>query len=156
MEQFNHHPSNNPQPWEARLEQLYRAAVMVAGAHELPVALQAIVNSAREIASAQLAALGVPGARDQSMAHFVTSGVRPEVLRRIGSPPMGHGVLGVLLSEGAPIRVADIREHPAFNGYSQNHPDITSFLGVPILSAGEIVGELYLANKIDAPIFSEE
>lgn len=142
--------------WAARLELVHRAALSVAGAHEVEDALQIIVNSAREVVGAEIAALGVPGEPGAPMAHFVVSGLSAEAVALAGHPPTGRGVLGVLLRNGQAVRVDDVRHHPAFEGIPGSHPFIRSFLGVPVQGGGEVIGDLYLANKIGALGFSEE
>ncbi len=141
--------------WASRLEWVHRAAISVAGAHEVEDALQIIVDSAREVAEAEMAALGVPSEPDRPMAHFVVSGLSAEAVALAGHPPTGRGVLGVLLRSGQTVRIDDVRHHPAFEGIPNGHPWIRSFLGVPIQSGGEVIGDLYLANKIGAAGFSE-
>ena len=142
--------------YHSRLEHVYRAAIAVAGAHDVEAALRLIADSAREVAQAELAAIGVPGPADQPMAHFVVAGLPPEVVERAGRPPMGLGVLGVLLKEGKNVRVRDVREHPAFGGIPPHHPSIRSFLGVPIRAGGEVIGDLYLANRLGEDEFTAE
>lgn len=144
------------QEWAIKLEHLHRAAVAVAGAHGVEEALQRIVDAAREVVGAQLAAIGVPGQPGEPMAHFVVSGVAPEAIERAGHPPMGRGVLGVLLRDGEPVRLDHITDHPEYSGLPENHPPFTSFLGVPVKGRGEVIGDLYLADKIAEEGFSEE
>lgn len=142
--------------WSDKLELVHRAAISVAAAHDVEEALQAIADSAREVAGAEMSALGVPGQPGEPMAHFVVSGLLPEVTAQAGLPPMGRGVLGVLLREGKPVRIDDIAQHPAFEGVPDRHPALRSFLGVPVQSGGEVLGDLYLANKIGAAGFTAE
>ncbi len=141
--------------WADQLEHLYRVAIAVSDAHDVDSALQLIVDSAREIAGAEMGALGIPGQPGQPMAHFYTSGLPAERKLPIGHPPLGRGVLGLLLEGGQSLRLADVQAHPAFTGYPDAHPGVRSFLGVPIHSRGRTLGDLYLANKRDACEFSE-
>lgn len=144
------------QNWASKLERLHAAALTVTAAHNVEQALQTIVECARQIAAAELAALGVPGERGQPMRHFVTSGLSPEQHLPIGHPPVGRGVLSLLLDDGQGLRVPDVRDHPAYQGTPPAHPAIRSFLGVPILSDGQVLGDLYLANKLGAGEFSAD
>lgn len=139
----------------SKLELLHQAAITVAGAHRVEDALQKIVDAAREVIGAQIAAIGVPGEPGEPMAHFVVSGVSHRDSLP-GHAPMGRGVLGVLLNEGKPVRLRDVSEHASFEGLPHHHPGLTSFLGVPVQSGGDIIGDLYLANKIAEEEFSEE
>lgn len=142
--------------WVQKLELLHQAAIAVAGAHEIEEALQQIADAARQVIGAEMAAIGVPGKPGDPMAHFVVSGIAADVRQRAGHPPMGKGVLGVMLRQGSTVRLRDIREHEAFRGLPEHHPGFSSFLGVPVQSNGEVIGDLYLANKIAEEEFSEE
>jgi PAS domain-containing protein len=53
------------------------------------------------------------------------------------------------------LRLRDVREHPAFGGFPQHHPLMTSFMGIPIRYKGHAVGNLYVANKRGAAEFTE-
>jgi len=76
-----------------------------------------------------------------------------EEVKHVGHLPRGEGLLGLLLREPHPIRVADIGADPRSAGFCENHPPMRSFLGVPIVSHGRLLGNLYLTDKIDAPEF---
>jgi signal transduction histidine kinase len=80
----------------------------------------------------------------------------PEQAAHIGHPPRGEGLLGVLLREPHSIRVSDIAADPRSAGFCENHPHMRSFLGVPIMSRGKLLGNLYLTDKVDAPEFDED
>lgn len=146
----------NREGWAQQLEHLHRAAVAVARAHDVREALQMIADAAREVIGAEMAAIGVPGELGQPMAHFVVSGLARETIELAGHAPMGQGVLGVMLREGQPVRLRRLEDHAAYAGLPERHPAIRSFLGVPVQSDGEVLGDLYLANKIGADMFSED
>ncbi len=95
------------------MEHLHRAAVTVAGAHDVQEALQLIADAAREVIGAEMAAIGVPGEPGQPMAHFVVSGLTREAIELAGHAPMGRGVLGVILREGQPVRLRRLEDHAA-------------------------------------------
>ena len=78
---------------------------------------------------------------------FLTDGIDEEVEAAIGRRPRGHGVLGVVLRDGAPVRVDDVASHPSSIGYPDGHPAMRSFLGVPLRVSGRVFGDLYLADK---------
>jgi signal transduction histidine kinase len=108
--------------------------------------LQMIVASARTLAGARYAALGVPDAQG-SFAEFVTDGVPVRQQREIGPLPRQHGMLGVLLREGRPLRLADIRADPRFEGWPAAHPELTDVLGVPIRDGTQVLGFIFAACK---------
>src|SRR5271169_6103555 len=111
--------------------------------------LQVIVRSARSLVGARYAALGVPDDGD-SFAEFVVDGISPAQQRAIGPLPRRHGMLGVLLTEGKPERLADIRDDPRFWGWPPAHPQMSHFLGVPVRDGDQVLGIICAANKISA------
>jgi signal transduction histidine kinase len=108
--------------------------------------LQMIVRSARSLVNARYAALGVPDDRG-SFAEFVTDGIPERQQKEIGPLPRQHGMLGVLLREGKPLRVADIRADPRFEGWPSAHPEMSDFLGVPIRDGSDTLGIIFAACK---------
>ena len=109
--------------------------------------LQTIVTSARRLLDGRYAALGVPGP-DDSFAEFLTDGISDEQMRAIGPVPRQHGLLDAMLHDPEPVRLADVRSHPDFGWWPAAHPVLTDFLGMPIVHDGEILGTLFLANKV--------
>jgi len=142
--------------WARKLEHLHRASIAVASAHDVDEALHTIAEAGRQIVGAQMTAIGVPGKPGQPMAHFVVAGMSEEERIQAGRPPMGRGVLGLMLQDGLSMNLADIREHADFAGLPKGHPPLTSFLGVPIRTGGEILGDIYFANKIAEETFTDE
>ena len=132
------------------------ASVAIFSEHNLDRVLQRIVDLAREIVGARYAALGVLGPDAATLSNFVTSGLSPAERARIGELPHGHGLLGLVIQEGKPIRTADIARHPARHGFPPHHPPMRSFLGVPITTGKQVFGNLYLADKTGAEEFGDE
>ncbi|GAA5193068.1 hypothetical protein GCM10023322_54040 [Rugosimonospora acidiphila] len=123
------------------------AAVLAVTSHlSVREVLQTILTSARRLLDARYAALGVPDGNG-SFAEFLADGVSDEQWRAIGPLPRQHGLLGVMLRDPNPVRLANIREHPRFGWWPDAHPVLTDFLGMPIVDGEEILGELFLANK---------
>jgi signal transduction histidine kinase len=139
-----------------RFERLLAAGVAIYSRHELHHVLQQVVDAAREVVGARYAALGVLGEDRQTLVQFVTSGLDEATRIRIGELPRGHGLLGHVISEGKPIRTADINRHPQRYGFPPHHPTMKSFLGVPVKGRVGVFGNLYLTEKIDAAEFSDE
>jgi signal transduction histidine kinase len=129
-----------------RLRGLLRANALVAGELSLPVVLRQIVGAARDLVGARYAALGVLG-RDGELEQFVYAGMDEELVARIGELPRGRGILGLLISEPVPLRLADLSGHPASAGVPPGHPPMTGFLGVPVRIGEEVFGHLYLTER---------
>lgn len=118
--------------------------------------LQTVVDVARDVIGARYAALGVLDATGREMRQFVTSGISREVREHMGAPPTGKGVLGLLLTEPRPLRLANLAAHPQAAGFPPSHPTMTSFLGVPVLGRKGVIGNLYLTDKLGGPEFTAE
>ena len=138
-----------------RLQSLLDAVVDLGTDLDLPRVLRRITDAACTLAKARYGALGVLGPDGEVLAEFITHGVTDEERARIGPPPSGHGVLGVLIKEPQPIRLAHLHDHPQSYGFPANHPPMESFLGVPIRVHDHVYGNLYLTEKIGADEFTE-
>ncbi|HEY6606228.1 MAG TPA: GAF domain-containing sensor histidine kinase [Gaiellaceae bacterium] len=123
-------------------------AVLAIGA-ELSVeeVLQRLVHSARTLAGARYAALGIPD-DDGGFSQFLTSGMSEKLIASLGPLPRTHGMLGAMLETAEPFRTQDIHQDPRFNGWwPRGHPDMHSFLGVPIVAPEGVIGAFYLTEK---------
>ncbi len=122
--------------------------VVLAVASQLSVrdVLQMIVRSARSLVGAKYAALGVPDEKD-GFAEFVVDGISARQQAEIGPLPRQHGMLAVILREGQPLRLDDIRADPRFWGWPDAHPELTDVLGVPIRGGGRVIGFIFAACK---------
>ena len=106
-----------------------------------------LLEVAREVTGARYAAIGVLDERRERLERFLTAGIDEETRRAIGELPRGRGVLGVLIGDPRPLRLADVGAHPQSYGFPHAHPPMTTFLGVPISVEGEAWGNLYLTEK---------
>lgn len=140
-----------------QLEALHEAALALTNELDLQTVLQKVVDISRSLLHAKYGALGVADLETSRIKQFITSGVTEEERQRIGAPPQGHGLLGVLLSPGGqPLIVNDIEKDPRSVGFPPNHPPMKSLLGVPIKSKGEIFGNLYIADRYVTGASGEE
>ncbi|NLF75260.1 MAG: GAF domain-containing sensor histidine kinase [Chloroflexi bacterium] len=151
--------SPSPDHWTgsnaSMLDALSRAAAAVTSELTLPRALKAITDIARELVGARYAALGVPN-DDGTLKAFITSGMDPLVASQINHEPRGLGLLGAILDSDEPIRLNNLHDDPRSIGFCSHHPPMTRFLGVPIISRGERLGNLYLTDPLDGEPFSED
>jgi signal transduction histidine kinase len=140
---------------EAHLAALDVAVQGISGVLALEPVLQLIVDRVRELAEAEYAALGIANA-DGGIERFITSGMDAAERERIGALPRGRGVLGLIIREGQTFRIADIAKDARRYGFPANHPEMHSFLGVPVTFKGRAMGNLYLTNKQGPAEFSED
>ena len=117
--------------------------------------LQRIIESAVTLVDARYGALGVLDDAGTGLSQFITVGIDDETRTEIGPLPKGLGILGLLIVDARPLRMADISEHPASAGFPPNHPPMHSFLGVPIRIGDRVFGNLYLTDKVTGEVFTD-
>jgi signal transduction histidine kinase len=131
------------------------AVLAVAAELSVEEVLQRLVESARELAEARYAALGIPDG-EGGFSQFLTAGMSEAMIAALGPLPRQHGVLGAMLEEREPFLTPDIHGHPRFRGWwPKGHPDMRSFLGVPIVARDRVIGAFYLTDKIGAAEFGD-
>jgi two-component system, NarL family, sensor histidine kinase DevS len=138
-----------------RLQRLLDANRTIVSELSLPAVLRQIVQSARETAGAQYAALGVIGS-DGLLEEFIYVGMDDATVAAIGDLPKGRGLLGALIEHPEPIRLRHIIDDSRSSGFPPGHPPMTTFLGVPIRSRDRVFGNLYLTNRLDGNDFTAE
>jgi len=139
-----------------RLRAVLDAAIAVTSELSIEAVLQRIVEAAARLTSAKYAALGVIDQTGLGLENFVTTGFDEETVHAIGDLPRGRGILGVLIRDAEPLRLAEIADDPRSVGFPPSHPPMKTFLGVPILLRGVAYGNLYLTEKAGGDEFSEE
>jgi signal transduction histidine kinase len=142
------------QRFDVRLQQLLDAMLSIGSDLSLPAVLQRIIGSACKLVDARYGALGVVDDHGQ-LTDLATSGIDESTHDAVGRLPEFTGILGVLLRDPKPVRLRDVGEHPLAQGFPPGHPEMSSFLGVPIRGK-EAIGSLYLADKQSGDQFSEE
>jgi signal transduction histidine kinase len=141
------------EPLSPALKAVSDAVLGVASQLSVDEVLQRLVDAARELAGARYAALGIPDG-EGGFRRFLVSGMADELIAAMGPLPRTHGMLGAMLESSAPYRTEDIHDDPRFRGWwPRRHPDMRSFLGVPIVARDEVIGAFYLTQKIDSATF---
>jgi signal transduction histidine kinase len=132
------------------------AVLSVAAERSVEEVLQRLVESARELAGARYAALGTPDG-EGGFSRFLTAGMSDQLVSALGPLPRTHGMLGAMLETAESFRTADIHDDPRFRGWwPKGHPDMRSFLGVPISTREGVIGAFYLTEKLGASEFTDE
>jgi signal transduction histidine kinase len=137
------------------VEEMRKTADAVAGAVEVNEVLNRLAARAAELTGAHYVAISTFG-EDGRVDRFVFTGMDERVARRLGEPPRGRGILGVLAHRDTPLRVDDVRTHPRFTGWPAGHPEMAGFLGVPIRALGSTIGSLYMTRRPDSPPFTAD
>jgi signal transduction histidine kinase len=132
---------------EPRLRELIEVGRSLVAELDSEVVFQKVLEVARELTGARFAALGVLDENRHELERFITLGIDAETHDAIGNLPRGRGVLGVLIEQPRPLRLANVGRHPRSYGFPPGHPPMTNFLGVPVMVRGRAWGNLYLTEK---------
>jgi signal transduction histidine kinase len=129
----------------------------VAAGRSLKDVLTRLAEAARQISGASYAAIGIPEPEGDAFAAFIHVGMSDELVSEMGPLPRTHGMLDAMLHDPEPVRLPDIKKDRRFRGWwPRAHPLMSSFLGVPIVSEGAVVGAFYLTDKVGAAEFTDE
>ncbi len=140
-----------------RLHALIDAILLMETDAALNTLLSQIVTTASELVGARYGALGVLARDGATLSEFITCGLDDEAKARIGHPPTGRGVLGQTIRAAQPLRIDNLTVHAGAVGFPQNHPAMTRFLGVPVITRnGHIWGNLYVTEPTSADAFSHD
>jgi signal transduction histidine kinase len=144
-----------PEPVSPALKAVSDAVLAVASRLSVDEVLQQLVNCARELVEARYAALGIPDGTG-GFRRFLVAGMSDELIAAMGPLPRTHGMLGAMLETEGAYLTDDIHSDPRFRGWwPRAHPDMRSFLGVPIVAPEGVIGAFYLTEKQTAPTFDE-
>ncbi|MBT0994679.1 GAF domain-containing protein [Cellulomonas sp. DKR-3] len=127
------------------LTDLLDAILAVASELDLPAVLNRFVQVSAELTHARYGAINVLDAEGASTT-FVYTGVPTAVAQMMGHAPHAFGVLGQIPTVGA-LRLEDLTQHPAFQGWPASHPPMGSFLGASVRVGEQVFGQLYLSEK---------
>jgi signal transduction histidine kinase len=142
-----------PAPARDISDLLIEAGLALSSELAIDAVLQRIVELAADISGARYGALSVL-AEDGRIEEFITQGLTADERAAIGDPPTGHGILGLLISEGLPLRIPDIAADPRSAGFPPSHPQMHSLLGAPIIARGKTFGNIYVTEKQGAAEFT--
>ena len=138
-----------------RMRGLLEAVVAISSGLDLESTLRRIVETAVDLVDATYGALGVIG-EGKRLAEFIPVGLSEQEIGRIDHWPEGRGLLGLLITDPRPLRLANIADHRESSGFPAGHPPMRSFLGVPVRVRDEVFGNLYLTNKRGGGEFTED
>ncbi len=134
---------------------LHSAGLDVTADLSRDVVLKKVVEQARHLVGAKYGALSVVD-HDNRILSFITAGISTEEREKIGPPPVGHGLLGVVLRDGQHLRLKDLTAHSKSHGFPAHHPRMRSLLAVPVPCKGPFLGNLYLTEKLEDQEFTRD
>ena len=140
---------------QERLIALHKASLELVKDVSLDHLLERIAKLACEQSDARYGALGVLD-ENGKLVKFITVGMTDVEIKQMAHPPVGRGLIGELMNTETPLRIPVIQDHPRSSGFPENHPAMTSFLGVPIRAGNVQLGQIYLTDKMDASEFTAD
>ena len=135
------------------LKSIVSTVMYAAEADTVEQVLQRIAHASRELIGARYAALGIPDGRG-GLQYFKVSGMSEDEVAKMPHPPVGAGLLGVIMNEQQPLRLPRMQDDPRAVGFPEGHPEMTSLLGVPIQVGAQLFGMIYLTDREDGRPFS--
>ena len=92
---------------------------------------------------------------DGSLELYATEGLNREAVH-LTTMRAGEGIVGLIAREAEPLALSDAQNHPAFSYRPETGEEIyRSFLGVPILRGGAVMGVLVIQNRATR-LYSED
>ncbi|WP_396668472.1 GAF domain-containing protein [Microbacterium sp. R86528] len=144
-----------PEQYRRRMQDLLRASTSVVERLDLDVVLRRIVEAGMRLVDARYGALGVIGS-DGALERFIHVGMNEHVVAQLGHLPTGKGVLGAVITAGEPIRLEHLSSDPRSAGVPDHHPQMESFLGVPVRVGDQVYGNLYLTDGKNGPFSADD
>ncbi len=87
---------------------------------------------------------------------FATKGLKSDSVRKT-TLKFGEGLVGTVAAQAQILNLSDARDHPAFVERPETgEEEFNSFLGVPILRSGRVLGVLVIQNKAFRSYLAEE
>lgn len=151
----NESPEKNVTVVLATLKEIAEAVVHAAEAGTLKQVFQRIAYVAQQLVHSRYAALGIPSEHG-TMKYFEVAGLEPDQIKSIAHPPIGRGLLGVIMQDREILRLEHMSEHPRSSGFPENHPYMDRLLGVPVQVGQQLFGMLYLTDRLDGEPFTQE
>ncbi len=138
-----------------QLNKISSAVMYATEGVDLNEVLQRVAEVSRALVQCKYAALGIPDGKG-GLAHFKVAGISQEEMARIGHLPIGHGLIQAPIRERHIIRLENMQEDERSVGFPDNHPQMTSLLGVPIQMGDQLFGVLYLCDREDGQAFTDQ
>ncbi|HWV59471.1 MAG TPA: phosphoenolpyruvate--protein phosphotransferase [Sphingopyxis sp.] len=92
---------------------------------------------------------------DGSLELYATEGLNREAVH-LTTMRAGEGLVGLIASEAEPLALSDAQAHPSFSYRPETGEEVyRSFLGVPILRGGAVMGVLVIQNRASR-LYSED
>ncbi len=135
-----------------QLEALYHLAVELSGLRDVDSVLDVALRHCLDLTDSQFGFVGLGGSTPDAMEIVAIHGFHPSASffhdHRV--IPLRPNIFANAVLENRPVRSADARVDPARVGQPQGHPEVTTFLGVPLRLNDTPIGMIGVANRPEA------
>ena len=138
-----------------RISTLNAAILRINASLDMGTVLQEVVDSARALTGARYGVITIVGDAGEPR-DFVTSGVTPEVHRKMEGWPDGPRLFAHLRDLDGPLRVADLHGYIRALGYSPDLIPPKTMQAAPMRHRGEYLGGFFLGDKTGVAAFTDE
>jgi signal transduction histidine kinase len=142
------------QPGTERLEKLLEVGRSLVSDLDLGSTLTRMLELGRELTGARFAAVGIFATDRRELEHFLTSGAEPRGGSRTEAPA-GFELLELVGESAQPLRLVDVRDHPAAAWLGAADQEPTPFLGVPVVVRDRTCGAFGM-TKSGEPFGAED
>jgi two-component system, NarL family, sensor histidine kinase DevS len=140
---------------EQRLLTLHQASLELVQDISIDSLLEKLASLACKEAEAQYGAVIMVNDKKE-IERFIPVGMNRVDVDEVLHTPQGRGLIGVLMNSKEPIRVANISDDPRSYGFPVGHPQMSSFLGVPVCQGELTLGYIFLTNKVNSQEFTDD
>lgn len=139
-----------------QIEALYHLAVELSGLRSMESVLDVALGHCLTLTGSQFGFVGLCGLDPSAMDVAAVHGFHPseEFYSRHRLIPFRPNLFATAVLENRPVRSVDARADPLRVGQPVGHPEVRTFLGVPLRIADHPIGMIGVANR-DSPYEDE-
>lgn len=132
-----------------QLRALYHLAVELSGLRDLDSVLDVALRHCLQLTDSQFGFIGLGGSEERAMEIAAIEGFHPseDFFRQHRLIPLRPNVFADAVLENRPVRSMDARVDPRKVGQPRGHPEVRTFLGVPLRLNDEPIGMIGVANR---------
>lgn len=131
------------------IERLHAISVEIAGLQELSRVMDRALDYGLELTASEFGFVGLMTGADEMDVAAIKGfqPLDPAFYQRFRTLPVRPSVFGIVVLTGRPNRSNDVLADPLHVGRPGGHPPVQTFLGVPLLFGGEVLGMVGVANR---------
>jgi signal transduction histidine kinase len=132
-----------------QLRALYDLAVELSGLRDVASVLDVALRHCLDLTGSQFGFIGLVNPDRTAMEIAAIHGFHPSprFFQRHRVIPLRPSVFATAVLEDQPVRSVDARTEPDRVGQPDGHPEVVTFLGVPLRLSGATIGMIGVANR---------